>query len=348
MKNDSHNFLPDECINGHNLCFINHDILVQLLASGEEQSVFWHRMYFKNIQEKDNFEKSQDLFEWLEKYKKIEDRKQILKTVVFPALLSEFLHFIYESLNTSKKAKLTVSYSLLRKPIQEVLYIFELLLVDIDKFTEQIMTEPEKLYSQSCGGIDIHKKRISNVINILGASDLFDPDYMAQLRYNKSTDDGFDGICNKAIHLFTAHKSIKTEPININFIFSGSDSKLTQWYYLYTRLPYILVYARMVIEKVASTICLTSPEYLDDVERRSSAALLLWETDIKERYMNEYFNKFISSTKNRLFSQCKENGYSIPSLADLRKMRDTGAFPKESRYSIKTRNKEYSKIIKGN
>jgi len=348
MKKRKHNFLPKECTNGHNLCFINHDILAQLLVSGEEQSIFWHRMHFTDTKEKDDFKNSTDIFGWLEKYQKTDDRKQILKTVAFPALLSDFLHFIYESLNTSKKGKLSVSYSLLRKPIQEILYIFELLLVDIDKFSDQLLTEPEKLYSQSCGGVEVHKKRIDDVLNILGINDLFDSEYLAELRYDKSSLDGFDGICNKAIHLFTGHKSIKTEPININFVFSNYDSKLTQWYYLYSRLPYLLVYSRMVIEKVASTICLTSPEYNNDIERRSSAAILLWKNELTEGYINNYLQKLIDSTETRLRKQCTENGYSIPENIDLNRMRDTGAFPKESNRSVKKRNREYNRISKAN
>jgi len=41
-------------------------------------------------------------------------------------------------------------------------------------------------------------------------------------------DDGFDGICNKSIHLFNLHKAIKTETMNINFVLSDVDAKITK------------------------------------------------------------------------------------------------------------------------
>jgi hypothetical protein len=51
-----------------------------------------------------------------------------------------------------------------------------------------------------------------------------------------ATDDGFAGMRNKALHLFTEHQALRTERLNINMIFSDDDARQTQWYYCYSRL----------------------------------------------------------------------------------------------------------------
>jgi hypothetical protein len=94
-----------------------------------------------------------------------------------------------------------------------------------------------KLWSQGVGGQEAHTRNIQKVLDTIGENGRFDAAYLAQLRYDKGATDGFDGICNKAMHLFTHHEAIRTEPMNINFIFSNWDSRRTQWSFIYSRLP---------------------------------------------------------------------------------------------------------------
>jgi quinol monooxygenase YgiN len=196
--------------------------------------------------------------------------------VVFPAILSDMLHCVYEVLETSRKAKLNVSYMLLRKPIQENLYVLEAVIADRAGFARKLTEDPIQLWSQGAGEREAHTINIATVLKVIGDDGRFDAGYLAQLRYDKSTEDGFDGICNKAIHLFTSHPAIATEKLNINFIFSDWESKETQWAYIYSRLPYLLAYAYQIVEYVCAGISPTAPEYLDEVQRRIAAHAILW------------------------------------------------------------------------
>ncbi len=101
------NFLPEYIRPAHDLCYQNHDILVELLRSGEVHGVFSHDFKFGNDAERTALEASGDIFEWFEKTGRLDERAETLKRTVFPALLSDFLHFIYEALATSRKGKLT-------------------------------------------------------------------------------------------------------------------------------------------------------------------------------------------------------------------------------------------------
>jgi hypothetical protein len=62
------------------------------------------------------------------------ERANILKAVVLPAVLSDLLHFIYEALQCSRKGKLNVTYALIRRPIQESLYLLESIVLDAAGF----------------------------------------------------------------------------------------------------------------------------------------------------------------------------------------------------------------------
>jgi len=311
--------------------------MTQLLVSGEKARAFHVSFDLPDEAAKQEFESASDIFEWLEKHRTPEDRAAVLVAAMFPAILSDMLHCFYEALETSRKAKLGISFMLLRKPLQESLYVLEAVIADRADFAEKLTEDPIKLWSQGVGGHEAHVRNIQKVLETVGESDRFDPAYLAQLRYDKSVEDGFDGICNTAMHLFTGHKSIKTERMNINFIFSKWDNKLTQWPYIYSRLPYLLVYMHSIVEYVCEGIAPTSPAYLDDMKRRISAQVLLWWETIEAPYIEPHLKNFAERTRDWLYRHCNEAGLSPPTKADLIRMGADGAFPGETRASVAKR-----------
>ncbi len=342
MRTNKGGFLPESYDIAHDMCFVIHDVIVAILKSGEEGSFFNSKINFEDDADRISFENSKDVFDWLENKNRIEDRAEILKRTVLPAVLSDMMHCIYEALETSRNAKLNISYMLIRKPIQESLYLLEALVVDKFDFSEKLATEPLKLRAQKVGGVDVHYQRIQKVLEKIGENHRFDASYLAQIRYDKSKEDSFDGICNHAMHLFTEHEAIRTDPLNINFIFSGWESKLTQWSYLYSRLPYVLFYIHRVVEYVVADIAPTDPEYLHDVDRRISALTLLWWEYLEDDYKTEQSEKLVKETRNWLNAHCLSVGYSSPNEGDLIKMSSSGAYPSESIVKVKIRNLRYS------
>jgi hypothetical protein len=301
--------------------------LVELLRSGEKNGVFMEEIELRDQKDRDELEHAGDVFDWLESTGRSDERVRVLRRSVFPALLSDFLHFVFEALETSRKAKLNVSYALIRKPLQENLFLLEVISTDPEAFAQLLVENPLALRAQKAGGIEAHTRRIAKALDVLGEQDRFDAAYLAQLRYDRNVEDGFDGSCNKAIHLFTEHPAIRTEPLNVNFIFSDWESKLTQWYYLYSRLPYLLFYARLLVEHVCSQLVQTDPAYLADMERRVAAGTLLWARNIDTDYRHPSIERFVDVTRERLTRACRAAGHREPSLRDLPGMLATGAFP---------------------
>ena len=315
--------------------------MAQIIQSGEEGNFFTTTIDIENNDESESLENSDDIFAWLKVQNRFNDRAKVLKVTVLPAVLSDMLHCIYEALESSRKGKLSISYMLIRKPLQESLYLLEAIVLDELDFSEKLAEDPLKLRSQNAGGVNAHGKRIQKVLDILNGSSRFDASYIAQLRYDKAQEDSFDGVCNHAMHLFTEHKAIRTEQLNINFIFSGWEQKISQWSYFYSRMPYLLFYTLCIVEYVVSSFALTTPEYLDDIQRRISASILLWWKGLDEHYKCQQLDRFVQVTESWLNEHCQSSGYVLPTEKDLLRMSETGAYPKEKLLSIKKRNMKY-------
>jgi len=340
-KNKKGRFLPEQFDLAHNLCFAMHDVMLQIIKSGEEGKFFMTTIDLIDG-EAEELENTDDIFSWLDNNNRVEDRARILVSTILPAVLSDSLHCIYEALENSRKAKLGVTYILIRKTLQESIYVLESIVLDKLNFAETVANNPLRLRPKNAGGIAGHEKRIKQVLGIIEENKRLDALYLAGLRYNKKTDDSFDGICNHAMHLFTEHPSIRTDNLNINFIFSGWEQKHTQWAYLYSRFPYVLFYMHRIVEYIIEDIAPTSQEYLDDINRRISALIVLWWSEIDEHYRSPQLKVFYEETEKWLNSHCVERGCSIPTEKELKRMSETGALPDESLISVKKRGMKFS------
>lgn len=362
LQNRKGTKLPEKFNFGHELSFLLHDIITNLYVTSKETNMFSVNIDIYEDEYKEFLENSEDIGKWILNTKEKNKSAKVLKTIVFPALLSDMLHCFYEALETSRKGKLTISYMLIRKPLQESLYLLEdIVLSELnfsDKFkknAESSKLEPSEykknlkhLEFSSAGGKEGHAKRIEKIFEIMSSNFGLSPEYIAQLRYDKSSEDSFDIICNKAMHLFTTHEKIFTEPLNINMIFSGYSQFETQWAYLYSRLPYLLFYTWIIVEYLTNSIIETSQEYLDDIRRRVSALIILWWNEIDDFYKNEKLENFVKFQEEWLNNHCVKNGYKIPTKNNLIKIFKNGSFPNESKSSIKQRLKNYQDIYRIN
>jgi len=333
--------IPEKYQNAHNLCFILHDIMTQIIVSGEKANAFTVEVNLSE-EEKRSISDEENIIDWLKKNDRIEDKNKIISATVLPAILSDMMHCIYEALSSAYKGKMAVAYMLIRKPIQESLFVLEEMQLDKGAFVSNLENDMSRLQPKITGGIDGHEKRISEVLDSLGFNGVLDAKYIAQLRYDKRSDDSFDGVCNKAMHLFTSHHSIKTEDLNINFIFSGVKGLPSQWNYFYSRLPYLLFYIYLVVEHVLENIAPTSEQYLLDMMRRISAQFILASLDVEDRYATNENEKLVSSLYAWLIEHCIENDFPIPEMNDLEKMAKTGGFPNEPQGSIDKRVASFS------
>lgn len=307
--------LPEEFKIAHELCFFLHDLMLEILSVGEKNKAYSITIKHKESNEKKLLDEIDDIFLWLDKTKKIDEKKELLKKTIFPALLSDMLLCIFAALENAEKGRLNLTYMLIRKPLQENLFLFESIILNLTDFTQKIEFDPLKLRQSTMGGIDNHIKRVENVLDIManGENTRFNGEYIARLRYDKNNEDSFDRICNHAMHLFTSHHAIRTENMNINFIFSNYEAKVSQWKYLYSRLPYLLDYMYCIIEYISIKIVPTTLDYLTEIRKRINALVILWYSGIQdENYIHPEIKNFVFHSYNSLQKICCKEGLAIP------------------------------------
>jgi len=81
---------PSYLEQAHDLCFLNHDILVELLRSGEKNKIFHQNINFRSKDDQELLEKSDNIFEWFEITGRKLEYVETIRRSVFQALLSDF------------------------------------------------------------------------------------------------------------------------------------------------------------------------------------------------------------------------------------------------------------------
>ncbi len=167
-------FLPDYLQPAHDLCLLNHDILVELLQSGESHGVFLSHFKLSDDSEREALQNSSNILEWLENSDRVSERARLVRVTVFPAVLSDLLHFVYEALETSRKAKLNVTYALIRKPLQESLFLLEVNREQRGPVVQKYGDNALLLRAQKAGGFDATFAALRSVLEAMREQDRFD------------------------------------------------------------------------------------------------------------------------------------------------------------------------------
>jgi len=242
-------FLPQKYKELHDLCFYLHDILVQVVKEGEKKKLFHTPYSIKKINDIQAIKDNDDILEWLSNNGYEDEYKSIVIKQVLIAMISDYCHYVYEALKCSEKSKLAITFTLLRKPLKDNLLFFEWIITNRNEFIEKFQKDSNYY---AIDKIDSAKKKkfIGCSVNKINYSETFNADFIYNIRYSKKTDYSLERLWNLANHLVTTGRYYKTDSLNLNFIFSGADSKESQWNYLYSVLPYILFYTVEVIQAV--------------------------------------------------------------------------------------------------
>jgi len=242
-------YLPKKYKELHNLCFYLHDILVQVVVEGENKKLFDTVYNFKKRSDIEAIKGNDDILEWLSNNGYEDEFKSIVIKQVLIATISDYCHYVYEALKCSEKSKLAITYTLLRKPLKDNLLLFEWIMTNRNEFLENFQKDSN---CYAIDKIDSAKKKIfiECSVNQINYCETFDADFIYNIRYSKKTDYSLERVWNIANHIVTTLKYYKTESLNLNFVFSGADSKESQWNYLYSVLPYLLFYTVEVIQVV--------------------------------------------------------------------------------------------------
>ncbi|MBC7768677.1 MAG: hypothetical protein H7124_07805 [Phycisphaerales bacterium] len=153
-----------------------------------------------------------------------EKARQLLLGECVLALTADALHYICESLFSYEKGKLSVSLSLMRKPLKENLLMLEWILADDADFFDAFSSPDRKRLNIDTISPERRKEIITRAIKKIDGPAFEDADVLYDVRYNKGAN-GLEPLWQKAQHLTTTkHANVLTEIENFNFIFATPEN----------------------------------------------------------------------------------------------------------------------------
>ncbi|MFD1604118.1 hypothetical protein ACFSJW_08570 [Flavobacterium artemisiae] len=246
-KRINYYYLPQEYWKKHDYCefLINQveDLLLnKVFKDLNTQTITFPDEFMEALQDIDD--EQNHIFDFLEKHKFNDELTHIVRCHLLSALIRETCYSIQESLLCSLKMRLTVSFTLLRKPFLEILIVLMRMLNEtdfIEKFNYQDNFDPIKTTPEQ------KRRLIANTNKFFfekyNCEDLF------ECIFDKDEIESIFNITNNAIHLFTdRNPKNKTEKQNLNFIFSDYQNTDSQWEYIYFTLPMILNFLTDLID----------------------------------------------------------------------------------------------------
>lgn len=239
-----HYYLPKKYWKKHNYCefvinqieeLILDDIFIELKVQTFEFS--------KDILDKINVS-DEHLFDRMSELGFTNELTKVVRTQLILSLIMETCYFIQESLLCSLKMRMTVCFTLLRKPFLEILIVVMRILNEsdfIDKFNNLEGFDPIKTTPNE-------KKDLITKTNYL-LKYLFNNEDLYQCIFDKDFGDSLFNITNNAIHLYTDRNPVSaTDKQNLNFIFGTQENIDDMWEYIYYNIPMLLTFLAFSID----------------------------------------------------------------------------------------------------
>lgn len=121
--------LPAKYIKRHQLMLYLYDILVDILVKADKYKL--SSLSFKFTNEVDE---QLELFDELERRKDRDISEKVFIPHIFFSILRDLNYYLFESLSCIERGKVTVAFSLARKPLQDNLFYLSWILVQPHEF----------------------------------------------------------------------------------------------------------------------------------------------------------------------------------------------------------------------
>jgi len=240
--------IPPELRAKHEYCFFLHDQCLRALKEYEHNKAHHVSVEFSSKLTAAQFENlaAEDPIEALQATGYPNEAKRVILNHITMAMISDFLHHVFEAFKCLEKRKIIVALNLLRKPLKDnLLYLSWMLADENDFYNDFTLGDPEKLTPKKVGKqrVDIFAKAAAKT----DISHLIDASVLNFLLYDKKNPDGFEILFQHAVHLVTVERlELRTSPENFNFIFKDpSDADI--YLSIYNWMPYIMLCLTHVI-----------------------------------------------------------------------------------------------------
>lgn len=168
---------------------------------------------------------------------------------LFFSLVSEFTDYYDTSLHNAYIKNINVAWTLLRKPLQEILAYLEWLYIEPEELLKLMIDEGDvKKYE-----INKNKNKIKEFIKKIKPSDYGEID-VYEFRYSYNQEFTINGILQATNHLITTRPVLKTNESSLNFVFKNEDDINNNTGFYFTSIPYIMHYSMEIIFNIFNSI----------------------------------------------------------------------------------------------
>ena len=254
--------LPKEFRTSHNNCVFLINQIEEFVTDNLYDEL---RKQIIEIKSEKEIKPEEHIFDFLLRTGRHKEYNEFVRNNLINGLLMDVCYFIQEALFCSLKRRLTVTFALLRKPFVYDLLVFLRIMYEddfLDKFNNQTVFDSTSLNNNEKKYL-IAKSIPCLITKSITLNDIYD------FIFSNNNPDSLINMTNKALHLSTTRNKFNTTEVqNLNFIFSNYDANLSQWEYIYNRLPLLLIYYVEIIENLIFNI-------LDLPEEKYASRLLL-------------------------------------------------------------------------
>ncbi|NMB25735.1 MAG: hypothetical protein GX986_09400 [Firmicutes bacterium] len=243
--------LPKEYWDKQNYLLYVYSVLADMLRQADSKRLSDVAIRFDNVDQAISFEHTKDIFGWLDDNGYHDESLDFFSRHVFFLLLRDFCYYAYESISCAQRGKVTVAYTLLRKPLRDNLFYMEWLLADAEELYHGLLHESVENYDVSSRTLS--RKKIRRIIKEASSNSNMGEAMNVQniiyrFRFSSKAKWGLQRIWNQSIHLVTRNVNYRTEEGNLNFIFANEDVWTNYWGYYYLIIPYLMAYVMEICE----------------------------------------------------------------------------------------------------
>jgi hypothetical protein len=228
----------------HEYAFFLHDHLVNIVVYGEQYGGFDDTLELISDDHEQELASLayDDQVSWLLANGYKEQLKEIALRRLYSSILSDLCHFVYEGLQCSAKEKLSVAFSLFRKPFKDNLLLLEWLLADPDDLITRFWGADSEAYAPDRV---TPERKLEIMRAAIAASEMprvVDAQFLYDVRYARKVPYSLEKLWNQATHIVTSVPAYKTEAGHLNFVFGDEEEHLWLWDCLYITVPFLLFY----------------------------------------------------------------------------------------------------------
>lgn len=253
----------------HEFSFYLHDLIAHLTYSAEQSGAGGLHITLESEEDVKALQAASNPLDFLAATGRTSEERRLMVNHICAALLPDMLHFIYAGLVALEKRKFTLAFACFRKPFNEGLPLIALLCADEEDFFLKFKNDPVSFLDGAKYDRPAKKAALEAAIKKCSDAGFMSADVLYAYLFDFTNDSGFAGLFDKATHLLTRNKHIKTEPYNLNFIFKDprqNDIFETS----YQGISYVLLCIHLMQIELMKRISFPSDEYLRQLNMRAA------------------------------------------------------------------------------